>query len=298
MDPVIVAEDVWKRFGRFTALRGVSLEVYKGEVLGILGPNGAGKTTLLRIILGLTRRDRGRVEIRGLDPYTMPEARRHVGVVFERPTLPDSVSVVEVLEAAARIHGVNDSIVDRVIRLAGLEGHEWKRFNMLSAGLKQRAAIAHALVPEPDILVADEPTSNLDPVERVKILDFLSSLNEREGLTIIISSHVVSEILRVSTRLAILGSGRLRAIGRPEEVLGGYRWVRVRSSNPDRVVEALSRGGFNASKTGLHVEVELGGRDDAGKLLRILSTLASQGIVVYSVDFVEPGLERVIGGAS
>ncbi|MEB3860741.1 MAG: ABC transporter ATP-binding protein, partial [Desulfurococcales archaeon] len=197
---VLLVEDVWKRYGRVEALRGASLTLERGEILGLLGPNGAGKTTLLKVVLGLARRDRGRVELLGVDPLRSPRARRRVGVIFERPTLPDSMPVRELLEHAARIHGSGRGMVDEAIEVAGLGGHEWKRFSMLSAGLKQRAAIAHAMVADPEVLIADEPTSNLDPVERARILELLARLNSERGLTILVSSHVVSEVLRVSTR--------------------------------------------------------------------------------------------------
>ena len=295
-DPVLLVEDVWKRYGRVYALRGASLTLEKGEILGLLGPNGAGKTTLLKVVLGLARRDRGRVELLGRDPLVSPDARRGVGVVFERPTLPDSIPVRELLEYAARIHGTGRRAVDEAIAVAGLEGHEWKRFDMLSAGLKQRAAIAHAMVAEPEVLVADEPTSNLDPVERARILDLLAGLNARMGLTILVSSHVVSEVLRVSTRLAVMGAGRVRAYGRPDEVLGGFKTARVRASDPGLLARLLEDAGYSVRVHGVSVDVALEGPEGARRLFAALSRV--DGVRVYSVDLVEPGLEEVLGGAA
>ncbi|MEB3774630.1 MAG: ABC transporter ATP-binding protein [Desulfurococcales archaeon] len=294
MEKIVVVSEVWKRFGKVQALQGVSLEVNKGAIVGLLGPNGAGKTTLLRIILGLMRRDRGLVELQGRDPYRDPRSRHGVGVVFERPVLPESLPVKELLMAAARIHGTSKDQVDEAIAESGLEGHEWKPFNALSAGLKQRAAIAHALVSDPVLLIADEPTSNLDPLERAKILNLLVELNARRGLTVLVSSHVVSEVLRVSQELVIMSRGRVRLRGPPEEVLGGLNIVRVRTSDPESLWKLLSSAGFEARVSGLNVELDVDGAH--GKLFKVLSAAASQGLTIYSVDFVEAGLENVIGG--
>lgn len=236
------------------------------------------------------------MQLLGKDPLRSPDARRRVGVVFERPVLPDSLPVRELLEYASRIHGASKSMVDEAISIAGLEGHEWKRFNMLSAGLKQRAAIAHAMVAEPEVIIADEPTSNLDPVERARILELLARLNQEKGLTILVSSHVVSEVLRVSTRLAVMGGGRVRAQGRPEEVLGGFKRARIRSSDPGLLAEDLSRAGFEARVLGVSVEVPLDGPGGAERLFKALSAAVSRGIVVYGVDLVEAGLEEVLSG--
>jgi len=182
-EDVLVLEGVWKSFHGAPVLRGVSLRVPEGGIVGLVGPNGAGKSTIIRVGLGILRRDRGLVSLMGRDPFHDPRARERVGVVFERPVLPGGVPVVRVLEYAARIRGAGRSDVLKAVRLAGLEGHEHKPFDSLSAGLKQRAAIAHALVGDPVFIVADEPTSNLDPVERVRILNLVARLNRDHGIT-------------------------------------------------------------------------------------------------------------------
>ena len=195
MARILVARDVWKKFRGSPVLKGVSLTVSEGEVVGLVGPNGAGKTTLLRILLGILRRDNGEVLLDGRDPWRDPQARSNVGVIFERPSLPSSAPLINILEHVARIRGASREEVRSVIREAGLSGHEFKSFRELSAGLKQRAAIAHALLGDPLVIIADEPTSNLDPVERARILDFLSNINKDRGIIDgrSISAHTTAE---------------------------------------------------------------------------------------------------------
>ncbi|BAN90671.1 ABC transporter ATP-binding protein [Aeropyrum camini] len=294
MDAVLEAEGIVKRYKGQTVLDGVSLEVGRGEAVGLVGPNGAGKTTLIKVSLGLARRDAGRVLLNGLDPWREPGAREGVGVVFERPNLPSSMPVVEFLESAAAVYGSSPSRVDWAIRAVGLEGHEWKAFSELSAGLKQRAAIAHALLGEPRFLVADEPTSNLDPLERREVLRLLARLNREHGLSLLVSSHVIVELLRVATRIYVLTAGRLAARGRPEELFRRARLARLRTSDPSRAAALLRSLGFSAVEDGLGVLVRV--EEPLPGFYQALAHLARQGVEVLGVDLVEPGVEEAMAG--
>ena len=295
MEALLEAVGVWKSYGGRPVLRGATVRVGSSSIVGLLGPNGAGKTTLIRVSLGLARRDRGEVRLLGRDPYWEPAARERVGVVFERPVLPPTLPVRLFLERAARVYGVPQGRVSEAIRLAGLSGHEWKPFSSLSAGLKQRAAIAHALLPEPVLLVADEPTSNLDPVERVRLLDLLARLRRDEGVSILVSSHVLAEVLRLADEIVVLSGGRVAARGRPEEVLLGSRPVaRVRAGDPAGLASLLESRGFRVDADGVYVKVYLGGLGEAARLLDALAEAAKEGHMVYGFDLVEPGLEEVL----
>lgn len=291
LNAVLECRNIVKRYGGVRALDGATLSVERGSVVGLVGPNGAGKTTLLKVALGILRRDSGVVRLMGRDPLLDAEAREDVGVVFERPSLPSSIPVSRVLEYAARMKGAGRGEVRRVVRLAGLEGHEWKPFSSLSAGLKQRAAIAHALIGGPSLVIADEPTSNLDPVERVRVLNLIGELNRDYGITFVVSSHVLPEVVRVATSIALMIGGRVVRVGAPEEVLGGLRVSRVRSSDPDRLLEHLRRLGFDAMAEGVNVVVYLDGLESHRALFEALSGAVARGLVVYSVDFVEASIE-------
>lgn len=295
MARLLAARDVWKSYSGRPVLMGAGIEVSGKSIVGLIGPNGAGKTTLIKICLGLARRDRGEVSLFGRDPFRDPRARERVGVVFERPNLPSSVPVSRFLEMAARIYGVPSERVREVVRLAGLEGHEWKPFSSLSAGLKQRAAIAHALLPEPELLVADEPTSNLDPVERVRLLGLLEELRRDHGMGILVSSHVLAEVLRLADEIVLLNEGRVVARGSPEEVILRERPVaRIRSGDPGRLSELLESNGFEAEWDGVYVRVSLRSVDDVPRLLETLARAHREGVKVYGFDMVESGLEQVL----
>jgi len=288
---VLAMSGVEKRYGQILVLRGVSLEVPEGSIVGLVGPNGAGKSTIIKIGLGILRRDKGLVSLMGRDPFRDPRARERVGVVFERPVLPGGVPVYRILEYAARIRGAGAGDVRRAVRLAGLAGHEHKPFDSLSAGLKQRAAIAHALVGDPVFIIADEPTSNLDPVERVRVLNLIAELNRDHGISFLFSSHVLPEVVRVAGEIVVVAGGVVVDRGRPEEVLGGLRRARVRASDNRVVLESLEARGLRAWEEGLSIVVEVPGPEGQRRLLEALADAAGRGATIYSLDFVEASIE-------
>ena len=291
--PILSLREVSKSFHNVSALRSVTLEVREGDFLGLVGPNGAGKTTLIRVAIGLLRPDSGVVRLMGLDPFKEPEARARVGVIFERPNLPPSMPVVEVLNRAARIYRASSQDVRRVIEIAGLEGHELKPFGHLSAGLKQRAAIAHALISNPTLIIADEPTSNLDPIERHEVLSLLARLN-KGGVTVVLSSHVLSEVLRVVTKVAIIKGGSIVTVGAPDEVIAGARVGRIRTPDPDGLAKMLAERGFEVKVEEQSVYVTLRPGSDERDLLLALADAVAKGAKYYGLDLVEPGIEEVL----
>lgn len=296
MSVMLRVSKVSKRFGVVKALDGVSLEVREGDVLGLLGPNGAGKTTLIKISLGLLRRDSGEVLLNNLDPYLDARARIGVGVVFERPSLPDSLRVKDLLYHAARVYGGDINDVRRVLKIARLEGHEWKTFGELSAGLKQRAAIAHALLSNPRFIVADEPTSNLDPVERLRVLELIEELNRDEGVTFLISSHVIPEVTRVASKIVVLNRGRVVASGNPSDIIFKNLVVRIRSSNPELLSSILRSEGYNVRVEGYNVVVNINERSYI-ELLELIPEISRRGVFVFNIDILGATLESLLSEA-
>lgn len=288
---VLGLENVVKEYNGVRALDNVAFRVEEGDVVGLVGPNGAGKTTLLKVSLGILRRDSGRVELLGRDPMRDPRARERVGVVFERPNLPSAVPVNRVLYYAASIKGASKEEVRKAIKLAGLEGHEWKPFTSLSAGLKQRAAIAHALIGTPSFIIADEPTSNLDPVERIRILNLIGELNRDHGITFLVSSHILPEVVRIASKIVIMNRGRLVKSGSPSEVLGGLTRARIRGSDVVLLAKILEENGFDVEVHGFSVLVKIRGLGQQPAMLQALTEAASRGVIIYSVDFVEASIE-------
>ncbi len=213
--PVIVVDNVTKLYGRVAAVRGVSLEVRSGEVLGLLGPNGSGKTTLLRMLTGYLSPSAGRLTVAGHDTVRdAMAARRRIGYVPESVPLYSHMRVGEFLAFMARLRGVprgaEAGAIARVGEHLGLTEVMAAPIRTLSRGYRQRVAIAQALVHEPDVVILDEPTNGLDPRQIIETRKLIQGLaGER---TVLISSHILGEIEKVAHRVAILLRGELLAV--------------------------------------------------------------------------------------
>ena len=206
---IVELKNVVKRFGRVRALNGVDLEVGKG-ITGLIGPNGAGKTTTIGIILGLIRRDSGYVSVYGLDPWSEGErVRARIGFLDENPVFPSSMTGRRFLEYAARIYGVGMSSVDRVLDMVGLRGSADRPVSTYSAGMVQRLGLAHALLGEKEFIILDEPTANLDPIARIRVLELVRRLRKEEDLSFLVSTHVLLELERVCEEVAVMYRGRV-----------------------------------------------------------------------------------------
>ncbi len=296
MEDIIIIDSVTKKYGKLIALDNVSLRVKKGEIMALVGPNGAGKSTLIKTSLGLLKRDSGKVLLFGKDPFFDPNARRSVGVIFERPSLPVSMPILEFLTHVSKIYNKDSKIIREVIELVGLKGKENTPFSQLSAGQRQRAAIAHALISEPELIIADEPTSNLDPVERNKILDLFTKINKENQLTIIISSHVLHELLRVSNKIAILKSGKILKVGTPDDIVKNVSIARIRCKNPLKIKENLEKIGFSLNAEGDNLYVKTESNEKTSLLLNVLSQEIKNGEQIYGIELIEPGIEEILEG--
>lgn len=196
------------RRGRITALRGVSFHVPSGALAGFLGPNGSGKTTSLKLMVGLLRRDEGSILVKGFDPEKESrEVRRITGFLPEKPVYPPGIRVDLFLYHVAKLRGVPWSDVRRIIRLVGLEKYADKPIGGLSRGYLQRLGLAQALLSQPELLLLDEPTANLDPLARLEILELIETLKKDLGATVIISSHILPELQLVIDYAIFINNG-------------------------------------------------------------------------------------------
>ncbi|MCK6503004.1 ABC transporter ATP-binding protein [Myxococcota bacterium] len=240
---MIRVEELDKRYGTFHAVRGVSFEVGRGEVVGLLGPNGAGKTTTMRILCGCIGATSGRALIDGKDVLEDPQAvKRRIGYLPEVPPLYPTMSVREYVRFAATIKGVDDveAAAERAIARVGLADVAHRVVDHLSKGFRQRVGLAQALVHDPDVLVLDEPTSGLDPAQRVEIRELLRELAAGER-TVILSTHVLGEVEAVAERVIVIHQGRVVAQDRIEKLARGGA-ARLRVARPALELEqALAR---------------------------------------------------------
>jgi ABC-2 type transport system ATP-binding protein len=218
---VIRAKDVFKRYGNIAALNGVDLEVPRGSLYSLLGPNGAGKSTLIRILVGLIKQDRGYIEILGLDPHSRhSEVMSRIGYVPELPSFPDFMSGEEYLRLTADLYGLgrdSRTRISEVLSLVGLERASGRKIGTYSKGMIQRLAIAQAILPDPELLILDEPLMGIDPEARIQFKDLFVGL-AKKGKTMLYSSHVLEEVERISTHIAIINKGRIVASGTREDV--------------------------------------------------------------------------------
>jgi len=238
MQPVLSLNGITKSYGRIQALKGVSFDVPEGAVFGLLGPNGSGKTTMLSIILDILKADTGTFAWFG-QPGS-PGTRKQIGSLLETPNFYQYLSAVDNLNITHAISGRgNAADIDRVLEIVKLTERKKSRFSAYSLGMKQRLAIAAALLGDPQVLVFDEPTNGLDPVGIAEIRELIKVLAKR-GKTIIMASHLLDEVEKVCTHVAILKRGTLLTAGQVDEVLANEDIVEVSSNDPDHLLSVLA----------------------------------------------------------
>lgn len=227
-DPEILVrvENVSKRFGDFQALRGISFELKKGEVLGFLGPNGAGKTTAMRVMTGYFPPSSGRVFMHGLEFSKHPKKiKKSIGYLPEVIQLYSDMRVIEFLEFAARVKGTPARYLrqqlDAIVERCGLEQVQRRMIGKLSKGYRQRVGLAQALTGNPELLILDEPTSGLDPKQIVEFRELIRELARER--TLILSTHILPEVHMLCDRVLILNEGRVVASGTADELGSGLQ---------------------------------------------------------------------------
>ncbi|MCC6904806.1 MAG: ABC transporter ATP-binding protein [Anaerolineae bacterium] len=302
--PVIETWGLVRRFGEVTAVNGLTLEVRRGEVFGFLGHNGAGKTTTVRLLNGVLSASDGKVRVLGLDPALEgPALRRRTGVLTENPSLDERLSARENLEIYAALYDV--PVAETRRRVADLMGQfdlgerAGDKAGSYSKGMKQRLALARALLHAPELIFLDEPTAGLDPVAARDVRELIMHLSREEGRTVFLCTHNLVEAQRLCDRVAVLDSGRLIAIGTPAELgqkVGQRRTVEVEASR-ETVQQALSllraMPGLAEVQTGDHGSViSFSGVPHEG-IPRVVAALVEAGVRLYRVTPQEPSLEDI-----
>jgi ABC-2 type transport system ATP-binding protein len=289
---MIRVENVSKCFGGKMALENLSLRVGKGEVCGLLGHNGAGKSTALGLILGQVHPDAGEVFVCG-EPVAgrRVEALRRVGAMFEAPGFYDHLSGWENLAILASCRGiVGREAIGRAVRATGLEGRIGDRVGRYSRGMRQRLALAQALLPEPDLLVLDEPVEGLDPEGIQEIRSILAGLVRDRGVTVLLSSHLLSEIERLCDRVVILRSGRAVFDGRWADAAAPGGECRLVVDDWEKALPVIRGAG---------AEVRSGSLVSCGEgcaVADLVEALVRAGVRVHAVERIAPTLEEFYMG--
>jgi ABC-type multidrug transport system ATPase subunit len=271
---MIIAKNLSKRYGKNIALNNVSFTIEAGEAVALWGANGAGKTTTLRCLLGVQGFE-GELTVNGIPVNKRSKAARAViGYVPQEAAFYD-MTVLETLQFYARLKKTDNQRVDAVLEQVQLVAHHDKRVNALSGGMKQRLALAVALLSDPPVLVLDEPTANLDVSAQRDFIHTVQQLNQ-SGKTIVFSSHRLDEVVTLASRVLVLSEGSLVLECPPHELaskLGLHRWLRIWVANQhkDNTLKVLNEQGFAYMPNGrsVYVRVNLGGKIAPLRLLEL-----------------------------
>ncbi len=239
---VLRTKNIYKKYGKSLALDNINIEIKKGEIYGFIGQNGAGKTTLLRVVTGLTIPTKGTVELFGQSSEKgLVKSIKRVGAVVESPALFPNMSAYENLELHRLQKGIPDKkCIDRTLKLVGLENTGRKKVVNFSLGMKQRLGIAIALLSDPEFLILDEPTNGLDPMGIVELRQLIKRLNREREMTVLISSHILSELHQLATRYGIIHKGRLlEEISASELNQKCRQYLRIKVDNPSKGATVL-----------------------------------------------------------
>jgi ABC-2 type transport system ATP-binding protein len=295
----VVVESLVKRFGDFTAVDSINLEVRKGEVFGFLGPNGAGKSTTIRMLCGLLKPTSGHAAVAGFDVSHEPEAvRQNIGYMSQKFSLYNDLKVIENIRLFAGLYSVpSNQLKERIewaLSMANLKGQENLITGTLPGGWKQRLALGCAVLHRPPVIFLDEPTSGVDPITRRQFWDLIHQMAEA-GVTVFVTTHYMEEA-EYCNRLALIFRGKIVALGTPSELKRDSmkgELLLVECEPLGAAVEALQSapGVMDAAVFGkaLHLVVA----DAVGAMPQIKKFLAEHGVAVSRMEQIRPSLEDV-----
>lgn len=284
MTPALAVRHVTKRFGDVVAVDDLSFEVAGGTVTGFLGPNGAGKSTTLRMLLGLVRPTAGRALVTGVAYRDLSQPVRTVGAALEATGFHPRRRAVDHLRIAARAAGITPDRVDQVLDDVDLTAAAGRRVGGFSLGMRQRLALATALLGDPQIVIADEPTNGLDPQGVHWVRGFLRQL-AAQGRTVLVSSHHIAELALTADDVVIIRRGRLVAAGPVDDLTGRGQRVWLRTPDAERLAAALTAEGIAVTRRDGDELVADGPTEDVGRVV------ARAGIAIYEMHAERLSLE-------
>lgn len=289
MQTILEIKNLTKQFGPITAVDNLSFSIEKGNVYGILGPNGSGKSTTLGVVLNVVNKTEGSFSwFDGAE--TTHDALKRVGAIIERPNFYPYMTAVQNLELVCKIKGVSTNKVEEKLDVVGLAERKDSKFSTYSLGMKQRLAIASALLNDPEILILDEPTNGLDPQGIHQIREIIKTI-ATQGTTILLASHLLDEVEKVCSHVVILRKGKSLYTGRVDSMKASNGFMTLKAQDNDALIEALkATGSFDSIKQeGELVLAYLNQPMDAAELNQ---SLLSKGIVLSHLEKRKESLEE------
>jgi len=291
-EAVLQLRNVTKTIGRRTIVSDLSFDIPAGEVFGFLGPNGAGKTTTIRMIVGLISMTKGEITVKGVSVRKQFEqAMTHIGAIVENPEMYKFLSGYQNLVHFARRHsGVTKQRIDEVVQLLGLQNRIHEKVKRYSLGMRQRLGVAQAILHKPSVLILDEPTNGLDPAGIRELRDYLRKLTQEEGIAVVVSSHLLSEMELMCDRVAIIQGGKLIDVRSLQEAKNSVQTKIIVESSDIESAHRLLSGAFNhqgVTLVGDRIEITA----DRSLIPDIARLLVKAGLDVYGIHASQQSLE-------
>lgn len=301
MNSILSIKDLEKYYEDSPVLKSINININEGEIYGLLGRNGAGKTTIMKIILGLTKPTKGKVILLGSDTSTDKgkEVLKNVGCIIESPGFYSNLTATENLMIFAKLRGDSENSVKEALKLVNLPYNDKKLFGKYSLGMKQRLAIANAIMHKPKVLILDEPINGLDPIGIAEVRDLIKSLKEN-GTTILISSHILPELENLADRIGIINDGNLIDEINLEEWNSHNEFgVKIYVDKTQEAINLLSKNGVNSEQMatfnkGIIIKNENIKVSDLNKIF-IKNDLEVNGIIEEKIT-LEDYFKKVTGG--
>jgi len=287
---VLEINSVSKTLGKRKIIESLTLQVNTGEIMGFLGPNGSGKTTSIRMITGMIKPDQGEIKIMGYDiQKDFSKAMKHIGAIVEQPALYGYLSGMENLMQAARISGMNISKekIDWCVKMVRLEDRIQEKVQRYSLGMKQRLAIAQALLATPSLIILDEPTNGLDPSGIIEMRELIRELREQTGVSFFISSHLLSEMEQLCDRVIVIDHGKTIAVKEMSSLKSEVVGFTIDESKIMDAHALLEEGGYKPVVRGFQILINA----QYEHIPELVNRLYNRGIPVYWVEQTKQSLE-------
>ena len=291
---ILKTYNITKKYGNQVAVNNVNMTIKKGEIYGFIGQNGAGKTTLIRLITGLIHKSGGEIELLGASGENeLNKARTKVGSLIETPSFYTNMTARENLEVSRLVRNIpGKKCIDEVLELVGLKDVEKKKVKNFSLGMRQRLGIANAIMGNPKLLILDEPINGLDPMGIVEIRELLKKINKEKDMTILISSHILSELSELATTYGIISNGKLIEEITAEELAEKCRqYIDLKVDDTSRAVTLLERE-LGISDYEVLEDKKIKVFSNLENVGEVNSILSKSGVIVQSISIKGENLEE------